>query len=43
DTYRDPAEWQRKAVLNIARMGFFSSDRAIGEYMRDIWNIDAAK
>ncbi|MGO3722462.1 glycogen/starch/alpha-glucan phosphorylase [Microbacterium gubbeenense] len=43
DTYRDPAQWQRKAVLNIARMGFFSSDRAIGEYMRDIWNIDAAK
>ncbi|NLD61656.1 glycogen/starch/alpha-glucan phosphorylase [Candidatus Sumerlaeota bacterium] len=32
-------EWGRKAVLNVARMGKFSSDRAIEEYARDIWNI----
>ncbi|GGF39243.1 alpha-1,4 glucan phosphorylase [Microbacterium sorbitolivorans] len=38
-TYREPQEWQRKAVLNIARMGFFSSDRAIREYMSEIWNV----
>jgi starch phosphorylase len=41
-TYRDPQQWQRKAVLNIARMGFFSSDRAIREYMSEIWNVGPA-
>jgi starch phosphorylase len=29
-------------VLNIARMGFFSSDRAIREYMSEIWNVGPA-
>lgn len=31
--------WTRKAVLNVARMGKFSSDRAIAEYARDIWHV----
>ena len=35
--YRQPAAWQRAAVLNIARVGWFSADRAVGQYMRDIW------
>ncbi|MFH2058637.1 MAG: glycogen/starch/alpha-glucan phosphorylase [Pseudomonadota bacterium] len=31
--------WQEKAVLNVANMGKFSSDRTIKEYAKDIWNI----
>lgn len=37
--YRNPTNWTRKAILNIARIGKFSSDRAVSEYARDIWNI----
>jgi starch phosphorylase len=35
--WRDPVEWWEKSILNTARMGWFSSDRAIGEYARGIW------
>ncbi|WP_374586131.1 glycogen/starch/alpha-glucan phosphorylase [Ideonella dechloratans] len=37
--YRAEDEWTRKAVLNVAGMGFFSSDRTIAEYAHDIWHI----
>jgi glycogen phosphorylase len=37
---RRPA-WARKAVLNVARIGKFSSDRTIREYAREIWNIES--
>jgi starch phosphorylase len=37
--YRDPHAWARKAILNVAHSGKFSSDRAIGEYAREIWHV----
>ncbi|CNG94745.1 glycogen phosphorylase [Yersinia thracica] len=37
--YRHPDEWTRKTLLNIANMGYFSSDRTIEEYADDIWHI----
>jgi starch phosphorylase len=38
--YRQPLAWARKAVLNVAGMGPFSSDRTISEYARAIWNVE---
>jgi len=40
--YRDRPSWNRKALLNIARMGKFSSDRTVSEYAREIWKIKPA-
>ncbi|MFY9327709.1 MAG: glycogen/starch/alpha-glucan phosphorylase [Georgfuchsia sp.] len=37
--YRDTARWTRMSILNVARMGKFSSDRTIAEYCRDIWRV----
>ena len=37
--WQDKRAWGRSAVLNIANMGWFSSDRAIREYAEEIWNV----
>ena len=40
--YQDGSLWAAKAILNVARVGTFSSDRAVREYAREIWNIKPA-
>jgi len=39
DLYRKPQEWARRAILNVARMSKFSSDRTIREYAEEIWGL----
>jgi starch phosphorylase len=41
--YQDQEAWSRHAVLNVARMAKFSSDRTIGEYAKNIWNVKPLK
>ena len=36
--YKDQAEWNRKAIINVANVGKFSSDRTIKDYNDEIWN-----
>ena len=37
--YENRAAWKKKMLVNIAKAGFFSSDRTIAEYNRDIWKL----
>ncbi|MEI7436759.1 MAG: glycogen/starch/alpha-glucan phosphorylase, partial [bacterium] len=38
--YRDPVRWARMCVMNIANTGYFSSDRTILEYARQVWKVE---
>ena len=40
ELYADPHAWARKAILNVAGSGKFSSDRTIAEYSADIWKVE---
>lgn len=39
--WTDRMHWNRMSLLNVARTGFFSSDRSIRDYCRDIWAVEA--
>ncbi|MEN6455438.1 MAG: glycogen/starch/alpha-glucan phosphorylase [Prolixibacteraceae bacterium] len=39
ETWKNTDEWNRRAILNVARMGKFSSDRSIRDYCERIWNV----
>jgi starch phosphorylase len=39
ELYRDRREWTRRAILNVAGMGKFSSDRTIHEYAQKVWHV----
>ncbi len=41
--YEDRLGWARKMLVNISKAGFFSSDRTIAEYNRDIWKLNPEK
>ena len=37
--YLDKEKWAKKAIINVANIGYFSSDRAVLEYADKIWNV----
>ena len=39
EAYADQKAWAKKALINIAKAGYFSSDRTIEEYNQDIWKL----
>ena len=41
--YRDRSRWSKMCLVNIAKSGYFSSDRTIEEYVKDIWKLDRVK
>ena len=43
DDYEDRDKWRRMMLINIARAGYFSSDRTVGEYNEEIWHLQGDK
>ena len=43
ELYQDKHQWAKMCLVNIAKSGYFSSDRTIGEYAEDIWNAEPLK
>jgi glycogen/starch/alpha-glucan phosphorylases len=41
--YQDRQKWSKMCLINIAKSGFFSSDRTIEDYVNDIWHLDRVK
>ena len=39
ELYKNHGAWTKKAILNSARMGYFSSDRTVMEYANEIWKV----
>ena len=38
-SYLNKNEWAKKAIYNVANVGYFSSDRAVDEYAKKIWHV----
>ncbi len=43
EAFQNKEHWTRMSILNVARMGYFSSDRTIREYCQEIWNVKPVK
>lgn len=43
EVWRQPNEWAKRSILNVSKMGKFSSDRSIEDYCEDIWKVETVK
>ena len=43
ELYQNQTEWVKKSIYNVARVGKFSSDRSVSEYMKNIWKVKPVK